>query len=434
MHGLSEAAAHALGERQMTEKRSIGTAGTPRASIAIREGVPPDPRTDASGARSWASETADVALLIDWENLKWGLREHFRAAPNITSLIAAARERGRLVIARAYADWTQAQLAIDAPNLYRAGIEPVYAQGRYQHDGSPVKNSADVRLAVDTVALCSQLPHVRTYILVTGDGDLVHPLNHVRLQGHRVVVIAVSATMSALLESAADAVLVYERDVEPLEAAPAIAPAIAPERTRPISEAIDKMRRALPFALSGTRTKQSFTSLNEMLLSRLGFNARDYGLTFKELMLEAEKLGLVEISTEGSMDFATLAGRAVPTASAEDETIAEEQPQVYQGDVRFEHLEPDDQRRLLEFVDRLEETSRFLTVKFLVDRISHSSVLPMLSEGQLKGLLLKAIDSGIFETSETLATSPTTGEQFVRRELSLDLDHPTVARLLEVED
>ena len=419
----------------MTEKRAIGTAGTPRASIAVREGGASASSAEGPGDRSRASGTGDVALLIDWENLKWGLREHFRAAPNITSLIAAARERGRLVIARAYADWTQAQLAIDAPNLYRAGIEPVYAQGRYQHDGSPVKNSADVRLAVDTVALCSQLPHVRTYILVTGDGDLVHPLNHVRLQGHHVVVIAVSATMSALLESAADAVLVYERDVEPLEAAPAIAPPITTERTRPLAEAIDKLRRALPFALSGTRAKQSFTSLNEMLLSRLGFNARDYGLTFKELMLEAEKLGLIEISTEGSMDFATLAGRAVPTASAEDETITdEEHPQPYQGDVRFEHLEPDDQRRLLEFVDRLEETSRFLTVKFLVDRISHSSVLPMLSEGQLKGLLLKAIDSGIFEISETLATSPTSGEQFVRRELNLDLDHPTVARLLEVED
>ena len=64
--------------------------------------------------RSAVPREGDVALLIDWENLKWGLREHFRVAPNITSLIAATREFGRLVIARAYADWTQPQLAIDA--------------------------------------------------------------------------------------------------------------------------------------------------------------------------------------------------------------------------------------------------------------------------------------------------------------------------------
>jgi hypothetical protein len=198
--------------------------------------------------------------------LRWGLREFFRAAPNITSVIAATREHGRLVTARAYADWTQPSLAIDAPNLYRAGIEPVYAQGRHQVDGTPVKNSADVRLAVDTVALCNQLPHVRTYVLVTGNGDLVHPLNYIRLNGHRVVVIAVGATISTLLQSAADKVLVYERDVEPLEAQ-RIVPV---EHARPLEEAMTRLRQVLPPLLAAQRTKQSFTAVNEQLLTPLG--------------------------------------------------------------------------------------------------------------------------------------------------------------------
>ncbi|HEX5829775.1 MAG TPA: NYN domain-containing protein [Gemmatimonadaceae bacterium] len=370
----------------------------------------------------------DVAILIDWENLKRGLREHFRAAPNITSLIAAAREHGRLVIARAYADWTQAQLAIDAPNLYRAGIEPAYAQGRCQHDGAPVKNSADVRLAVDTVALCSQLPHVRTYVLVTGDGDLVHPLTDVRLQGHRVVVIAVSATMSALLESAADVVLRYERDVEPLER---VVVAV-PERGRPLPDAMDRLRRWLPFVLAGARAKQSFTSLNELLLQRFSLNARDYGMTFKQLMLEAAKQGMVLINTEGSMDFAILPGRGPADAQpgADEREAEQEQGDAYQGDVRFEHLEPDDQRRHIAHIDELESTSRSLTVTYLVDRIGHSSVLPMLSETQLKGLLLKAIDSGIFDVRETPAISPRTGEEFMRRELQLNHGHSAVVEAL----
>lgn len=372
---------------------------------------------------------ADVALLVDWENLKWGLREHFRAAPNITSLIAAARSNGRLVIARAYADWTQPQLAIDAPNLYRAGIEPVYAQGRYKSDGAPVKNSADVRLAVDTVALCSQLPHVKVYVLVTGDGDLVHPINHVRLNGHRVVVIAVSATMSALLEATADSVLVYERDVEPLEPVK-LAP---PERHRPMSEAVDKLRRWLPFVLSGTRAKQSFTALQESLLSRVGFNVRDYGVSFKELMLEAASQKIVEISTEGSMDFAVLPGRAELAAAVEESQEEAEAPAT-PSSVRFDQLEEDDQRRVIEFILDLEDTSRFLTVKFLVERISHSSVLPMLSEVQLKSLILDMVGREMFDVSETQAISPQTGETFIRRELTLADDHPSVARWLESDD
>jgi uncharacterized protein (TIGR00288 family) len=401
------------------------------ASISEQSSATAPPAETPSGdgrvARK-APRESDVALLIDWENLKWGLREHFRAAPNITSLIAATKEHGRLVIARAYADWTQPQLAIDAPNLYRAGIEPVYAQGRHQHDGTPVKNSSDVRMAVDTVALCNQLPHVGTYVLVTGDGDLVHPLNYIRLNGHHVVVIAVSATISVALESAADTVLVYERDVEPLEAQ-RIVPV---ERVRPLEEALDRLSRWLPFLLAGNRAKQSFTTLNELLLTKFGFNARDYGRSFKELMLEAEVRRIIDINTEGSMDFATIPGHALATAAMqeeedEDDVVDAGPSPAYQGDVRFEHLEEEDQHALIEFLDEIEETSRFLTVTFLVDRISHSSVLPMLSEQQVKGLLLKAIDSGLFTVKETRAVSPRTGESFMRRELHLNDAHPAVA-------
>ena len=370
------------------------------------------------------STTGDVALLIDWENLKWGLREFFRAAPNITSVIAATREHGRLVTARAYADWTQPSLAIDAPNLYRAGIEPVYAQGRHQTDGTPIKNSADVRLAVDSVALCNQLPHVHTYVLVTGDGDLVHPLNYLRLTGHRVVVIAVGATISTLLQSAADKILVYERDVEPLEAQ-RIVPV---DHARPIEEAFSRLRQILPPVLEAQRGKESFTSVNEMLLTRYGFNARDYGVTFKELMLVASERGIVEISTEGSMDFAVAPGHASQTlASLEEE---EEVAAPYQGDVRIEHLEPDDQCRLIEYIADLEDSSRFLTVTFLVDRLMHSSVVPMLSEAQVKGLILKAIHSDIFIVEDVDAIGKQTNSPFKRRQLYLNGDHPMVLKAL----
>ncbi|HEY9226226.1 MAG TPA: NYN domain-containing protein [Gemmatimonadaceae bacterium] len=401
------------------------TSAPPPASTVALDAGRLNPRTPEQPA------SGDVALLIDWENLKWGLREFFRAAPNITSVIAATREHGRLVTARAYADWTQPSLAIDAPNLYRAGIEPVYAQGRHQVDGTPMKNSADVRLAVDTVALCNQLPHVRTYVLVTGDGDLVHPLNYIRLNGHRVVVIAVGATISTLLQSAADKVLVYERDVEPLEAQ-RIVPV---EHARPIEEAITRLRQVLPPLLAAQRAKQSFTAINESLLTRYGFNARDYGMTFKELMLLAAQRDIVEIATEGSMDFALppgQAGQAMAALEEEEETANADTPApAYQGDVRIEHLEPEDQGRLIEYIADLEETSRFLTVTFLVDRLTHTSVVPMLSEAQVKGLVLKAIESNILLVEDVPAISKQTKQPFRRRQLYLNNEHAMVATILD---
>ncbi|MGQ0561886.1 MAG: hypothetical protein ACT443_08445, partial [Gemmatimonadota bacterium] len=199
----------------------------------------------------------------------------------------------------------------------------------------------------------------------------------------------------------------------------------------PLTEAVERLRRWLPVVLAGPRPKQSFTSLNEMLLMRFGFNPRDYGVSFKELMLAAAERKLLEISTEGSMDFAVLPGRAPGAAEFEQESEPEEEPaSEYQGDVRFEYLEPDDQRTLIRQLDHLEATSRFLTVKYLVERISHSSVLPTLSEGQLKGLLLKALQSGIFEVEEVEATSFQTNQPFIRRELYLNRDHPAVSAAL----
>lgn len=399
----------------------------------------------------------DVALFIDWENLRIALREQYKATPNISSLIAAARDVGRLVFARAYADWTQPVLAIDAPNLYRAGIEPVYAQARRQHDGTLLKNSADVRLAVDVVASCTQLPHVDTYLLVTGDGDLVHPLNFVRLQGHRVLVVGVSGTVSAQLTASADRVLLYDRDIEPLTKP--LPSAIEPPMT--MDEAMTRLRAWLPLVLNGRTPRLDFPELQTTLLQRFGFNPRSYGLTFKEMMLAAREAAMIEIATEGSMDYAQLAGTSVSSDDAEDfhdlpldrprtgkrsvDLSSAAEPEALPGHhrpapvsarlgtddtVRLEALPRDVQVQLVDFVDDLEQSSKFLTVTFLVDQLRRENVVPMLSDWQLKSLLLRMIQDGLFTVSERPARSPATGEIFQRRELTLRVDHPTIEALL----
>src|SRR5699024_11695729 len=111
------------------------------------------------------------------------------------------------VLSRAYAPWTNTELSIDAENLYRQGIDLIYTP--------PGKNSADVRMAVDAVDLTQRMRNLGTIIFVTGDGDLIHPLNYLRQSAARVVVIGVDAAMSRMLSSAADSVLIYERDLDP---------------------------------------------------------------------------------------------------------------------------------------------------------------------------------------------------------------------------
>src|SRR5437763_1686503 len=113
----------------------------------------------------------DAALFIDWDNIKLGLKDIGRE-PNISSLLDAVGQRGRVVIARAYADWQQRSNAFDPPNLYAAGIEPVYVPVRI-HAGQTLKNSADVKLAVDCIDLLNTAPHLKIFFLASGDADLL---------------------------------------------------------------------------------------------------------------------------------------------------------------------------------------------------------------------------------------------------------------------
>jgi hypothetical protein len=65
----------------------------------------------------------DAALLIDWENPKYSLSSKGRSV-SISALRDAADNHGRLVVARAYADWQEPVHAGDAPNVCACGIAP----------------------------------------------------------------------------------------------------------------------------------------------------------------------------------------------------------------------------------------------------------------------------------------------------------------------
>jgi uncharacterized protein (TIGR00288 family) len=167
--------------------------------------------TEATHAR-----LPDAALLIDWENLKYSLINRDRNwRPNISLLRDAAERHGRLVIARAYADWQEHQR--DASDLYASGVEPVYVPVRRGPAGEQerVKNSVDVKVAVDCVEFCARFPTIQTYILVSGDQDFIHIINSLRPYGKRTVVIGASWTTSARLAEQVDAMIYYDREVDP---------------------------------------------------------------------------------------------------------------------------------------------------------------------------------------------------------------------------
>ncbi|HEX6508359.1 MAG TPA: NYN domain-containing protein [Chloroflexota bacterium] len=380
----------------------------------------------------------DAALFIDWDNLKVGLKELGRQ-PNISSLLDTVGHRGRVVIARAYADWQQRSNAFDPPNLYAAGIEPVYVPVRMQ-SGKALKNSADVKLAVDCIDFLNTAPHLKVFFLVSGDSDLVHLVNFLRARGKRVVGIAVSHTLSATLAENLDELLLYDVDIEPI-------------RQPEVSSNGRKPRPTVPSAQDDSpQDEEAFNVLTDLLrnrsnrigslfswigiqLGRKGVDHRAIGFErFKDFMQEAERRGYIRILTRGLQDWAYLPEQyeqmTETELAAEEEDINDGDEDIH-GTVAVSALDEDAQRNFLRFLMDLEQRSEYLIPPYIVSHLVRESVLPSLSQSQLRSLVRDAMSEQLLVPSTHTVPHRSTGKPYDLRTVRMNQDHPLVRALTE---
>ena len=133
------------------------------------------------------SETL-VAALVDFENV--GL-------DSIQWLFDQISDVGRIIVKRAYADWSSAGNKRD--QLLELGIEPI----QQFHSGPKGKNSSDIRLAIDAVDLLHQSP-VDTFVIVSSDSDFIPLVNKLRAAGKTVIGAGRKATAPRTLVISCD--------------------------------------------------------------------------------------------------------------------------------------------------------------------------------------------------------------------------------------
>ncbi|MGC4191203.1 MAG: NYN domain-containing protein [Thermomicrobiales bacterium] len=366
--------------------------------------------SSTGGREPVASDSAsgDVALLIDYENLQISLKRYFKlTTPKMSLIIQEAQEHGRLVLARAYAPWTSQDLAIDAENLYRQGIDLIYVPAG--------KNSADVRIAVDAVETSARNDNIATYVIVTGDGDLIHPLNYLRQQGRKVVVIGVDAAMSRMLSAAADGVLLYERDLDPSvrreqppkrqsggkasdrsgtikqEESPATT-RLTPLREFPRPEDAFKLVQDV-LARHGNNEPMLYQEVGHWLGQDHSMRSRTwYGVPFSVFMDAAQDAGFVTLTTSGGNSYASLPSTSLADDTANDDEGPDDDRER-SGDggsvVRLESLRPEERTALFDALEDLIATKKqgYVTFKGIQKHLLASSTLPRLSEEQIKSLL-----------------------------------------------
>jgi len=134
-----------------------------------------------------------VAVLIDYENV--GLK-------SIQWLFDQVSDVGRIIVKRAYADWSAASSQREhrqqRDRLLELGIEPIHL-----FISGSGKNSSDIRLAIDAVELLYLSP-VDTFVIVSADTDFVPLVSKLRAAGKTVFGAGRTAAVSQTLVRSCD--------------------------------------------------------------------------------------------------------------------------------------------------------------------------------------------------------------------------------------
>ncbi len=240
-------------------------------------------------------EDVRIGLFIDYENLAIGAREDLAIAFDFGPIADALAERGRVVVRRAYADWSRFE--VDRRMLTDNHVELIEIP---QRRGAVRKNAADIKMAVDAVELAFERDYVTTFVICTGDSDfspLVHKLRELNKQ---VIGVGLKASTSALLPPACDEFLFYE-NLEGVD----IPQARVIKRGRGEPKPQVKDLKALDGVISRTLSGLSRSGDNEVRSSQVKrallrkdstFAESDYGFrSFGELMRNLAERGVVQL-------------------------------------------------------------------------------------------------------------------------------------------
>jgi len=241
-----------------------------------------------------------IGLFLDFENLAIGAREQLGGSFDFKPIADALAERGRVVVRRAYADWSMFDEA--RRELTRHHIELIEIPQRM---GAVRKNAADIKLAVDAIELSFERDYITTFVIGTGDSDFTPLVHKLRELNKRVIGIGIEASTSALLPPACDEFLFYER--LPGAETPArkrTRPRKRPddgESTAPRKTDVDSLGVLVTQTLSGLKRRASdvvlASSLKRTLLRKdPTFDEAEYGFrSLAEMLRNLAERGVIEL-------------------------------------------------------------------------------------------------------------------------------------------
>ena len=153
---------------------------------------------------STASDTNNMALFCDFENVALGVREAKYSDFDIQKVLEKLLLKGDIVVKKAYCDWER----------YREFKKPMHEAAfeliEIPHVRMSGKNSADIRMVVDALDLCYTKSHVDTFVIISGDSDFSPLVSKLRENNKVVIGVGVKKSSSDLLIANCDEFIFYD--------------------------------------------------------------------------------------------------------------------------------------------------------------------------------------------------------------------------------
>ncbi len=254
------------------------------------------------------SDEANLAVFCDYENVALGAKDASFGAFDIHLVIERLLDKGKVVVKKAYADWSRYESA--KRPLHEAAFELI----EIPHVSYSGKNSADIRLVVDALDLCYAKSHVDVFVIVSGDSDFSPLVSKLRENDKRVIGVGVKNSSSKLLIDNCDEFIYYDDLVRERRKRADQKPVRAKTQRKvknagePVSKETEALREeALDIvletaeALFRDRDSRLFGSHVKQTLKRKRpeFSETFHGYrSFNELLEDAQRRGLLELQKD----------------------------------------------------------------------------------------------------------------------------------------
>src|SRR6059036_1895275 len=153
---------------------------------------------------SASSDTVNMALFCDFENVALGVRDAKYAKFDINKVLERLLLKGSIVLKKAYCDWERYKEF--KSDMHEAAFELI----EIPHVRMSGKNSADIRMVVDALDLCYTKEHVDTFVIVSGDSDFSPLVSKLRENNKIVIGVGVKKSTSDLLIANCDEFIFYD--------------------------------------------------------------------------------------------------------------------------------------------------------------------------------------------------------------------------------